>query len=148
MLGFGSLMLLEESNGYCEELSGSSPSHSGGITSSEEGGNSFSLSSSLNYPFISDINDTDSDTEAEVEEDETMETEEVEEDKTIEAGEVVWAKVSGWRWWPGVVRERKRVSTVVDFFGEDHRGMNTSASLVSHLIIYLSDLFFLRARQM
>ena len=55
---------------------------------------------------------------------------EVEQDESSEIGEVVWAKVSGWRWWPGVVQ--KRVPTLlVDFFGEDHRGMNTSATLVS-----------------
>ena len=58
---------------------------------------------------------------------------EVEED---EVGEVVWAKVPGWRWWPGVVQERKSYkkrseALRVVFFGEDHRGLNTSATLVS-----------------
>ena len=67
---------------------------------------------------------------------------EVEED---EVGEVVWAKVPGWRWWPGVVQQRKSrkrsEALSVVFFGEDHRGMNTSATLVSHSItLNLEDL--------
>lgn len=50
---------------------------------------------------------------------------------------VVWARVGGWPWWPGVVspgtRRRANKLRMVYFFGEDDRGINTHSYLVSEV---------------
>ena len=49
---------------------------------------------------------------------------------------VVWGRVQGWPWWPGLVspgtrKAGRRILRKVVFFGEDDRGVNTHSYLVS-----------------